>query len=134
MFTALSPRSPFNTFPFDVTRHLFDDAPTPATAEPRFPRFSWKEVGDTLLVSADLPGLSEKDVSITIDDDVVKVKGERKASEDSAHRPYAFDRSLRIAFPVDVEASTAVVKDGVLTLRLVRAKADKTRQIPVKAG
>ncbi len=106
----------------------------------RFPRLSLRETGTSLVLVADLPGLSEKDIQLTIHQDVLTLSGERK--EDAppgyyVHRneraPVKFSRSLALPCKVDPENTTATVKNGVLTITLAKAMDAQPRQIAVKA-
>jgi HSP20 family protein len=106
----------------------------------RFPRLSFTDTGAGLVLEADLPGLGEKDVQISIHQDVLTLRGERK--EDSPpgayvhrqeRRPVRFSRSFALPCKVDPEKSTASMKNGVLTLTLAKATEAQPRQIAVKA-
>jgi HSP20 family protein len=99
------------------------------------------DTGKALLVKADLPGLSEKDLQISINQDVLTVTGERKAEAlegYTVHRKERqsarFSRSFTLPSKVDPEKTTAVLKNGVLTLTLFKATEAQPRQITVNAG
>jgi HSP20 family protein len=106
----------------------------------RFPRISFVDTGASLVLEADLPGLTEKDVQLTIHQDVLSMSGERRSDAPQgyvAHRqeraPVKFARSFTLPCKVDPERSTAVIKNGVLTLTLPKAVEAQPRQIAVKA-
>jgi HSP20 family protein len=97
--------------------------------------------GQELVISADVPGLTDKDVRIQLTNDVLTVEGERtvKAPEGySAHRQeragYKFSRSFTLPCKIDADRCTATVKDGVLTVQMAKAKEAQPRQIAVKSG
>ena len=105
-----------------------------------FPRTNLYDAGTALVLRAEVPGLSEKDVSVTMNQDVLTISGERKndAPEGyAAHRrersPVRFTRSLAFPGKIDMERVKASVKDGVLTVRLEKAAESQPRQIAVKA-
>jgi HSP20 family protein len=106
----------------------------------RFPRLSFTENAESLVLVADLPGLSEKDVQLSIHQDVLTLAGERKQDAPQGwyvHRhersPVRFSRSFALPCKVDPEKSTATLKNGVLTITLPKAAEAQPRQIAVKA-
>jgi HSP20 family protein len=106
-----------------------------------WPRLNVVDAGATLLVTADVPGLTEKDFEITLDDGVLSIRGERKAFAPEGYEALRrertaarFARSIALPVKIDAEKTTARVKDGVLTISLAKAPEAKPRQIAVKAG
>jgi HSP20 family protein len=88
-----------------------------------------------------MPGLSEKDVQISIHQDVLTLSGERKADAPQGwfvHRqeraPVKFSRTYSLPCKVDPEKSTASLKNGVLRIALAKSVEAQPRQIAVKAG
>lgn len=105
----------------------------------RWPRLSLADAGSSLVVKAEVPGLTEKDVQISIHQDVLTLSGERKHDMPEGyyvHRqeraPIKFARSFTLPCKVDSEKSTATLKNGVLTLTLAKAPEAQPRQIAVK--
>jgi HSP20 family protein len=106
----------------------------------RFPRITFADTGASLVLQADVPGLGEKDVQLSIHQDVLSVSGERRGDAPEgylAHRqeraPLKFARSFTLPCKVDPEKSTATIKNGVLTVTLAKAASVTPRQIAVKA-
>jgi HSP20 family protein len=106
----------------------------------RFPRVSLHDAGTTLVLEADVPGLGEKDVQLTIHQEVLTLSGERKQDVPQGyyvHRqeraPVKFSRSFALPCKVDPDASTAALKSGVLTVTLAKAAEAKPRHIAVTA-
>lgn len=106
----------------------------------RFPRISFSDTGSSLVLEADLPGLGEKDVQLSIHQDVLTMSGERKPDAPQGwyvhrqeRRPVKFSRSFALPCKVDPEKSTAALKNGVLTITLAKAAEARPRQIAVKA-
>lgn len=106
----------------------------------RFPRLSFTDAGANLVLEADVPGLAEKDVQLSIHHDVLTLSGERKQDTPQgwvAHRqertPVKFSRSYALPTKVDPEKSTATLKNGVLTITLAKAADAQPRQIAVNA-
>jgi HSP20 family protein len=113
---------------------------------------SWGAVGpvidvdDTekeMIVTAELPGVAEKDVEVSLAGDILTIKGQKKSeSEEKQGQSYyaertfgSFARSLRLPFDVKDETVDAKFRDGVLTIRLPKpADVQKAvRKIDVKA-
>jgi HSP20 family protein len=106
----------------------------------RFPRVTITDERSSLVLKAELPGLGEKDVQLSIHQDVLALSGERKVDAPEGyyvHRqeraPVKFARSFSLPSKVDPEASTATLKDGVLTVTLKKAPEAQPQQIAVKA-
>lgn len=105
-----------------------------------FPGVNLHDNGDAYLVRAEVPGLTEKDINVTVNQDVLTITGERKddAPEGyTVHRreraPVRFSRSFSFPSAVDTEKVKASVRHGVLTVELAKAANAKPRQITVKA-
>ena len=106
-----------------------------------FPRINVFDAGDNIVLRADVPGLSEKDLQITANQDGITISGARRleAREGySVHRQERvaakFARSLSIPWRVDPDKTVALVKDGVLTITLAKAPEAQPRQITVRAS
>jgi HSP20 family protein len=115
------------------------DAPS-ASAPVAWPRLNLFDTGAALVVEADVPGLTEKDIELTLDDGVLTLAGERKLAAPEGYTPrrqeraaFKFSRSVALPSRVDAEKTLAVVKDGVLTITLAKAPEARPRQIAVKA-
>ena len=105
-----------------------------------WPRVNVLDAGANVLVTADVPGLTEKDIEVTLEDGVLTVAGERKPFVPegyAAHRrerpALRFARSVALPFKVDAERTTATVKNGALTITLAKAPEARPRQIAVRA-
>lgn len=104
------------------------------------PRLDLSETKDALVVRAEIPGMEAKDVQISLQDQVLTIKGEKKQEkeeEDEHHyrseRSHGvFARSVRIPVPVEREKVTAKFKNGLLTVTLPKAAAAKETTIPIK--
>ncbi len=104
------------------------------------PQIDVRETKDTYEIMADLPGLNKKDISISLQDNVLTVKGERKfedKKEDEDRYYYershgSFCRSFRLPEKVEDKDIKAEYKDGVLHVWLHKAEEAKPRQIEIK--
>jgi len=106
-----------------------------------WPRTSVFENETALTLVADVPGLREGDIEVSLDKDVLTLMGERKLAVPEGHtvhrqerRGTRFQRQFTLPYKVDVEAMTAQLKDGVLTVKLPKAPEAKPRKIAVKVG
>jgi HSP20 family protein len=97
------------------------------------------ETKEDLVVSFELPGVSEKDVNVSITGDLLTVRGERQwqeqAKNDNYHRlerMYGkFERSVQLPFPVQANKVKATYRDGVLVVTLPKAEEVKPREIKI---
>lgn len=106
------------------------------------PRIDVSESENALEIVADLPGLEKKDISVSLEDDLLTVKGERKEEKESKEKRFhtierssgSFYRAMRLPVEVEKDKIEAVFKDGVLTLRLPKSKESKKKvsQIAIK--
>jgi HSP20 family protein len=120
-----------------------------AVAEPRalrvfehIPNVEVKENGKAYTVSVELPGIDEKDVKVTIEDDLLSIAGEKKVeqTDEKTHfseRGYgSFARSFTLPADVDRNAITARFAKGVLSLEISKAAAAPAarKQIEVRTA
>jgi HSP20 family protein len=109
------------------------------------PQVDVYEDKESLVISAELPGLKREEVEIALDGDILTLRGERKLEKDSerkegegkrfhrVERSYgSFVRSFQLPSNVDGEKAHAQLTDGVLTLRLPKKEVIKGRKIEVK--
>jgi HSP20 family protein len=95
---------------------------------------------DNLVVKAALPGVKPEEVDITINDDVLTIKGEHQEEQENKEDDYlyreryygAFSRSVTIPVKVKSEKAEATFEDGVLTLTIPKADEIKPKRIKVK--
>jgi len=97
---------------------------------------------DNFLVRADLPGLTKDDVSVTLQDGHLTIKGEKKhdteTKEANCYRKErvhgTFSRTIELPASVDTKKIDAHFKDGVLHVRLPKTEEAKPKQIEVKVS
>jgi HSP20 family protein len=98
------------------------------------------ETKDEVMLSFEMPGVGEKDVSVSITGDLLTVKGERRVrqqdgSGESYHRlERAFgklERSVQLPMPVQVDKVKATYREGVLTVTLPKADEVKPKEIKI---
>ena len=93
------------------------------------------------MITAELPGVQQDDLEITVHRDTVTLRGERQDKLDDAgayHRRErgsgTFVRTFGLPFQVDPDKVDAKLKDGILTLSLQRPEHDKPKRIRVSAS
>ena len=97
------------------------------------------ETENELVVKADLPDVSEKDIDVRVENNLLTIRGERKfeksVSEDNylrVERSYgAFSRSFSLPNTVNAEQIHAEYKNGVLTVTMPKREESKPRQVKV---
>jgi HSP20 family protein len=109
------------------------------------PRIDITEDDKRLTVTAELPGLEEKDLSVSLADDVLTIKGEKKEETEEkkergcyrAERSYgSFERAIALPDGLDVDKAAAELKSGVLTVSFPKRPdvQKKRKEISVKTG
>lgn len=132
------------TSPFD---RLFEDffAPLRRTGDEDITVTSWvpaadiKETDDALVVELDLAGVKKEDVDISLEQNLLKVTGERRHESEESKQGYhrverfygQFSRSFRLPRHVDPAKVKASMKDGVLHLELPKTEEARPRQIAI---
>lgn len=106
------------------------------------PRLDVSETDKGLEIVADLPGMDKKDISVSLEDNLLTIKGEKKEEKESKDKHYhtierrsgSFYRAIRLPVEVEKDKVEAAFKDGVLTLRLPKSKEAKKKvaQIEIK--
>jgi HSP20 family molecular chaperone IbpA len=94
---------------------------------------------DDIVVIADMPGVDDKSVDITLEKNILTIYGMVDADIPENHKLYLseygigdYQRVFTLSDEVDREKIQATVKNGVLRLILPKAEAAKTKKIPVK--
>jgi HSP20 family molecular chaperone IbpA len=99
------------------------------------------ETGDSIVVVADMPGVSEADVDITLERNILTISGHHPSTQREGYRMIYgefeegdYERSFALSEGVDRDSIEATVSNGVLRLTLPKAKEAATRKIPVRAS
>jgi HSP20 family protein len=100
------------------------------------------EAEDHFVLKADLPGLSEEDVSIEVQDGSLTISGERKAEHEERARGWyrierafgSFNRSLTLPDGVDADRIEASFSHGVLEVRIPKPEERKPRRIEISSA
>jgi HSP20 family protein len=118
------------------------DRSTDDSALPTYiPKCDIRESDGALEIVADIPGVDESSVDITIDQGVLTIRGTVKPETHDGftlvHREYGvgnYERSFTLGEAVAADEVTATVRHGVLRLTLPKARSAQPRRIAVKAG
>ena len=111
-------------------------------ASRRLPHTDVEESGKSYVVSMELAGVGEEDLDLTITENMMTVKGEKKSEREEKEKDYhltersygRFERSFRLPDEVNADKAKAEFKNGVLKVTLPKRPAakKKTRKIDVK--
>lgn len=97
---------------------------------------------EEVVLRADLPGLEQRDIEVTVDRRVLNIRGERKEKGEASEEAYGsrerwagiFARSLTLPADVDVNKVSTTFQDGVLEVHLPKTKEARGRMIEIKVG
>ena len=107
------------------------------------PHIDVSETDKELKICAELPGVTENGIEVTLNDDVLTIRGEKKFERTNEQENYhfversygTFQRSLRVPYPVEPEQVQARFEHGVLTVTLPKTEQQqRSRRIQVQAG
>jgi HSP20 family protein len=106
------------------------------------PSMDLVETDEHFVLRADLPGLTEADVSIELEDNVLTVAGERKAEHEEKQEGFyrmersfgQFRRSLTLPEGVDADKIAATFDKGVLEVRIPKPEERKPRRVAISVG
>jgi HSP20 family protein len=144
---ALRGEDPFSQLYREVNRAFGDvwrDLPAASGTIGWTPSVDVKEEDSQLVLTAELPGVSEKDVSVTLERDLLTIAGEKKTEREEkgegdwhlSERSWgAFRRAFTLPYEPDPTKIEAGFANGVLTVRLPKPApaASPAKQIPIKA-
>ncbi|MFA5072576.1 MAG: Hsp20/alpha crystallin family protein [Nitrospirota bacterium] len=127
---------------FDSFAHTMSMSAAPEFSGSFMPRVDVSENDKAILITAELPGMSEKDIDISISEDVLVIRGEKKEDKEEKSKNYyysersfgSFNRSIPLPREINADKISADFKKGILTVTL--PKSAKTmadvKKIPIK--
>jgi len=144
-----------NIMPYRNTRDIFrlrDDIDTmidrffrePAVEEGllsrRMPLSNIRETNDEVIVEAELPGMKKEDIHVTVQDNMLTIKGEQRREDERTEGRYHreeryfgnFERSFSLPASVADDKISANFKDGILKIVLPKQPASKGKAIEIK--
>ena len=139
--------SPFMSLQREIDR-LFEDFsrgfPTTAGngATALMPSMDVTETDKEIEITAELPGLEEKDVQINIADNILTIRGEKKAEKEQKDKNYrlversygAFERTLELPEGVNADAIKANISKGLLKVTVPKPAPTQAKKIEVKSA
>jgi len=141
------PADPFTALQREIDR-LFDDFtrgwPTmPTCRSPDLaPSTDVVETEREFEITAELPGLEEKDVEVNVADRILTIRGEKKAEKEEKNKNYrmfersygSFSRSLELPEGIDPNAITASITNGVLKVTVPKSAPAEVKKVPIKSA
>jgi HSP20 family protein len=143
------PANPFISLQREIDR-LFDDFSRGFPTFPSFgngkaellPSMDVTETDKDIQITAELPGLEEKDVQINVADNLLTIRGEKKAEKEEKDKNYrliersygSFERTLELPEGVNTDAIQASIAKGVLTVTVPKPAPAQSKTINVKAA
>ncbi len=132
--------------PFDEMRRMMEDFwMTPFDVVGRWgevfvPKVDVKEEDKDVLITAELPGMDQKDIDVTVTRESIRISGEKKHEEEKEERGYyrretsygTFERVIDLPTEVDENRAEAEFSKGVLTIRLPKSEEAQAKQKKVK--
>jgi HSP20 family protein len=105
------------------------------------PSMDMSETKDSLVVKLEVPGMEEKDIKVSLQENLLTVTGEKRQEKEEKEERYhrvertygAFTRGVRLPVAVDASRVQATFKNGLLTVTLPKTPAAKGTTIPIKA-
>jgi len=145
-------RDPFETNAFAQLNRLqgemntlfdrFFGAKTPMRNAGVYPAVNVSQDDDNVYVTAELPGITGEDMDITVEEDSVLIRGERKVGKDGEEVSYhrrereegKFSRSVTLPTRIATDQVKAATRVGILRLTLPKAEEVKPKKIDIKIG
>ena len=135
--------SPTSLDLLDNVSHWFDDFLTePVFGGSTVPAVDVKESDSEYLMEVELPGLTEKDIDVKLDNNLLTISSRKEEKKEEKKNGYilrerraaSFSRSFVLPEGVDREKISAEFKNGVLNLSFPKTPAAKPKSIEVKAS
>lgn len=128
----------------EVDRALRDvvSGSSPATAGAWAPALDVEETEDGFTLHVELPGVSTEDVTVSLEENVLTIEGERHFYADRDGETFRrverafgrFHRAVRLPDRVDASRVSATHREGLLTIEVPKAEEAKPRRIDIQAG
>ena len=135
--------SPFDILQTEIDRVFdsFNGWPSVFTERAFSPNMEVVETDSAIEVSTELPGIDEKDVEISVSDNVLTIRGEKKFEKDEKKKNYrlversygSFERSVALPQGVDASKVKAKMNKGVLKVEVPKPAAAKAQQVKINA-
>ena len=125
----------------DMNRLFNSYSPSRLRSAPGYPAINIWANEEGLVVSAEMPGVQIDDINVSVYGNTMTISGVRKSDELPEGARYHrkergfgdFSRSIQLPLSVNSEQTAASFKDGVLSITLPRAEADKPKKIAIQS-
>lgn len=105
------------------------------------PSVNVEETKEELLLTAELPGMNIEDIEIEVENNILSLRGEKRAEEEKEDRKFhvwercygSFERSFTLPRTVKADQISAQFKDGILHIQMPKAPEAKGRKIAIKS-
>ena len=136
---ALVYRDPFEQLQTELDRMVNAAFGTPTGLYPLVNVF---DAADVFVVKAEVPGVDPKSVEINVEDDTLTIRGERSFTEPARDAAYhrrergqgRFRRIVRLPGRLASDEAKATYRDGVLTVRIPKAKEARPRRVQIETA
>ncbi len=126
----------------EMNRVFEDFYPNRTRSAPGFPAMNVWADEQSVLITAELPGIDNDDIDLNVLEDTLTISGERGTDDLPEGAVYHrqergsgnFSRSLKLPYTVDTQKVRASFKDGILEVNLPRSEVDRPKKIAVKVG
>jgi HSP20 family protein len=128
----------------DLFNRFFGDWPSSWTGETRgwSPAVDMVDRNDEIVLRADIPGLEQKDIQVTVENGVLTIRGQRQSEHEAKEEDYyccerwsgTFSRGMMLPPGVDPDKIKATFKNGVLEVHVPKSKQALGRKIEVQAA
>ncbi len=124
----------------EMNRVFSGFAPSRVRTAPSYPAFNTWADDENALITAEIPGVSADDIQIDVLGETLTLSGDRTSDElpegaqyHRRERGYGkFARHIQLPYLVDMDQVKAIIKNGVLSIFLSRAEADKPKKISIR--
>jgi HSP20 family protein len=142
VFMTLAYRDPFEQLQNELDRMLGAAFGSVGSAGGLYPPVNVFDAADAFVIKAELPGVTPEQVQIEVENDTLTLRGERAFSEPSGEAAYhrrergagQFRRVVRMPGRLDSEGAKAEYRDGVLTVRVPKARETRPRRVEIQAS
>jgi len=124
----------------DLFNAFFGSWPTATLERAVWPAIDVSEDENAILVKAEVPGCKADDIDISVQGNMLTIRGEKKKEEEKKEKGYyhlersygSFRRDINLPTDVDPGKIDAVCRDGVLSVTLPKAEQAKTVKVKIK--
>lgn len=133
---------PFRSGMDDFWNRFFEERPQVEQARGWSPDIDVFESDSRVTVRAELPGMEADDIHVEVSQDLLVLRGEKKAEEEEKEGRFycreryagSFHRSFQLPSSVQSEKVDAEFKNGVLTIRIPKSEQSRQKRIKIKSG